>query len=418
MEIGDLFAGIAVIIDDEIGIKHAKINDLISQLEDRKIPCLKSKELLEIESIRHLGNASFLILDWKLKQIDFSDVIEGVTIPPTVSDISIGETIDFLKTLTECFFSPIFIFTDEDKQVVIDKLRENNLYQDQTPNVILVKNKDELIGDKDVFSQIREWLMKNPSIYVLKKWEAEYQNAKNDLFLNFYKRSPLWPKVLWKAYLEDGIDASRGIVEVITKNVSSRMAAFDFEKSLLEDVTEFDRPTEVRSVLEGERFIRVDQLKANEIFTGDIFIKAENPVWKYLINIRAQCDLRDNPELYCLRGRVVDEGQINSKDGIPFKEGEFREKKNQAIVSCIDNGKIIEFSFRDLKIEKWNSLKNYRIGRLLPPYITRIQQLFGLYFQRMGLPRTPEEIFEGTESTAALDTILAATKTVAAANDT
>lgn len=72
------------------------------------------------------------------------------------------------------------------------------------------------------------------------------------------------------------------------------------------------------------------------------------------------------------------------------REGEFIEKINHAIVPCIDNGKIIEFLFRDLKTKKWNSIKDNRIGRLLPPYINRIQQRYALYLHREGLPRTPD----------------------------
>jgi len=110
------------------------------------------------------------------------------------------------------------------------------------------------------------------------------------------------------------------------------------------------------------------------------------------LNIRAQCDLvhSSNPELYCLRGRIVDEGKINQDDGLHFREGEFIEKINHAIVPCIDNGKIIEFLFRDLKPKEWKNIKDKRIGRLLPPYITRIQQRYALYLQRQGLPRIPE----------------------------
>jgi hypothetical protein len=63
-------------------------------------------------------------------------------------------------------------------------------------------------------------------------------------------------------------------------------------------------------------------------------------------------------------------------------------------------------------------LKDKRIGRLLPPYITRIQQLFGLYFQRIGLPRTPDEILpQGVNAAAATVSVVTATTTAAAAEE-
>lgn len=418
MELDLLFNGIAVVIDDEIGKEGASINDLIRKLNELKMPCFTSRHLLEMDSIRHLGSASFLILDWKLVHDELKEeTVEGIKIPATLGDSAISENIEFLQSLIDKFFSPVFIFTDENKETVIDTLRENGLYQDDKPNIIFVKNKSEIIGEDELFTTIENWLKENPSIYVLKKWEHEYQNAKNLMFKDFYNRSVIWPEVLWKSYERDKVDASKELVEVIMKNVNSRMEPFEFDSSFLETGIMFNQHTELRNVIEGERYIKAEQLKPEDVSTGDIF-RIDNIHWPYLINIRAQCDLRNNPELYCLKGRVIEESQINAENGIPFKEGEFREKKYQAIVSCIDGGKIIEFSFRSLIIHKWNSIKNNRIGRLLPPYITRIQQLYSLYFQRIGLPRTPDEILcIDTEQESEANTVAATAEKVAATKE-
>jgi len=177
------------------------------------------------------------------------------------------------------------------------------------------------------------------------------------------------------------------------------MSPFEFSDDILNKRGPGIEKDAIRKVLEGERFIRSNHLQANDIGTGDIFKEeyvdnGSNRI-RYYLNIRAQCDLlrSSNPdkiELYCLKGRVIDENTINKKSGIPFIEGQFIEKVNHAIIGCIDDGIIIEFLFRDLKVKKWKDLKNKRIGRLLPPYITRIQQRYALYLQRQGLPRTPE----------------------------
>ena len=50
----------------------------------------------------------------------------------------------------------------------------------------------------------------------------------------------------------------------------------------------------------------------------------------------------------------------------------------------------VQFDFRKFRVQKFSELKDQRIGRLLHPYLTRIQQRFGLYLQRQGLPRIPE----------------------------
>ena len=58
------------------------------------------------------------------------------------------------------------------------------------------------------------------------------------------------------------------------------------------------------------------------------------------------------------------------------------------------DGKILSFSLRKLSIKKWNEIKDNRQGRLLPPYITKIQQKYSAYIQRQGLPSIPKEAIE------------------------
>ena len=69
----------------------------------------------------------------------------------------------------------------------------------------------------------------------------------------------------------------------------------------------------------------------------------------------------------------------------------FIEKSNKIFLPFIVSGKIIEFSLNEIVIMKWNSLKESRKGRLLPPYITRVQQQYSFYLQRQGLPAIPEK---------------------------
>jgi len=397
----NLLNGIAVIIDDEVDVEKANVSGLIKQIKSENIPCFMSKELPPIEMIRHLGNASFIILDWKLREDPIDIEFSGVRIPYSVLDEDIEDTIKFLKELKTNFFAPIFIFTNEDKASVISKLEENNLFTNEGANFIFVKNKEELKDGNTLFTEIESWIKENQSVYVMKQWEREYQNAKNKLFIDFFSRSPEWPKVLWKSFEDDKMNSSLDLAELIERNLYSRMTPFEFDSALLSGETDI-KTEEYFRLLEGTRFIGKEQLNEKDIFTGDLFFLEDQVSWPYRLNIRAQCDLRDsNPELYCLRGRVVDTTKINSHidNSIIFENGEFREKKNQVIIPFLDNGKIIEFSFRDLKLEKWNKLKSKRTGRLLTPFINKVQQSYSLYFQRIGLPRIPEHAFGKIEHT-------------------
>ena len=158
----------------------------------------------------------------------------------------------------------------------------------------------------------------------------------------------------------------------------------------------FRSKSELRTVLEGERFLK--KIDPSHIGTGDVFKETvrtgADEKALYYINIKAQCDLqRDtDPSLYLIVGQELIQKANGKIDNIHFSKGEFIEKSNHSVVAFIDGGKIVEFSFNmDLTIKKWSEYKEKRIGRLLPPYITRIQQRYALYLQRQGLPSIPNK---------------------------
>lgn len=141
---------------------------------------------------------------------------------------------------------------------------------------------------------------------------------------------------MWENFGADGANKSLEMDELISRNLHSRMTPFDFENDILDKASHVPRG-ELRKLLEGERFLKKNSLHDDDIGTGDLFKEeyengGETKV-RYYLNIRALCDLMRDESL--------------------------------------------------------------RIGRLLPPYITRIQQRYSLYMQRQGLPRIPNDaIFE------------------------
>lgn len=402
MNTSDLFSGIAIVIDDEIGDKKANINDLISQIKKHNVPYLTYTELPSPSITKHFDGISFLLLDWYLPSKTIAGLtIDGVTIPASVSDYSIEENIDFLKKIRESCFTPIFIFTNEEVETVKNKLIENGLYQDNKPNYIFVKSKKDLIGPKKLFNTINEWIRKTPSIYVLKAWEKEYKKSKNKLFYDFYEMSPNWPIVLWKSFAVDCANMSLELGEVITRNLYSRMMPFAFDSNILSKRRKKAPRDEVRKVLQGERFIIDKGLHKDTIAVGDIFKISD----KTYINIRPDCDCilgrdttdgkTDDVDLYLLKGNKLTTNQEKKKYRTTY--GNFEEIDNESIVFNMIDGKTFKFAFKNLTVEKWSSIKDKRIGRLLPPYITRMQQRYALYLQRQGLPRIPDSAVLGKE---------------------
>ncbi|OQB31725.1 MAG: hypothetical protein BWY08_00263 [Bacteroidetes bacterium ADurb.Bin174] len=374
----ELFSGIGVIIDDAFEHKNDDIIYKIKEsFEKKNIPILTFYKLPELSMVTHFKNVSFIILDWNLTET------------PSVPEAVIQDIIEFIKKVNSYAYLPLFIFSNEAPNHIILKLEEANIYLKN----IFVKQKQELKTSRQLFSFIKKWIKETPSIYVLKKMEASVLKSKNDLFWDFQNINSDWVYILQKTITSDGADANIDLLNILFKNLIARTNYTEFNMPP-KRIKNTNLKKDIRKVLECERFL-TKNLPDNPCF-GDIFKTTNNGNISYLLNIRPDCDIirgEDKTELYCLKGRVVDETKINnkSKDAIKFEKGSFINKITNTYIPFIDNGLIIEFLFYDLKIKKWKDIKNDRIGRLLPPYITRVQQNYSLYSQRQGLPSIPEK---------------------------
>jgi hypothetical protein len=405
MDAKKMFNGVAVVIDDEVLDDTANISGIVTQIESAKIPVLKYSSLPENDLVSHFQNLSFLLLDWRLikDEVTNEEIAGGVTIPDTLQEYDATENIEFIRGVNEKCFCPIFIFTNEDIGSIRSSLIEKGIMTEDRPSNLFVQSKSDLQSENALFNKVSEWLSSTPSVYVLKEWEREYQNCKTKLFSEFHVLSPAWPTIMWKNFDADGANKSLEMGELISRNLHSRMTPFEFKNDVLDKDAAAPK-NELRKVLEGERFLKAESLHSEDIGTGDLFREeyqdGGETKHRYFLNIRAQCDLlrsnnMDNVELYCLKGRIVDESKINGEGGSSIIEGQFMEKINNSIIPFLDDGKIIEILFRDIKPKKWRDLKAKRIGRVLSPYINRVQQRYALYMQRQGLPRIPDAAIFG-----------------------
>ena len=343
MDIKKLFSGIAIIIDDKINDEKEedKISQICKKLEENNIPLLKYESLPDDSVVTQFKNISFILLDWELKetiQIESETPVTGKTEVNVISTLSDNyeDNIQFIKTVKETTFVPIFIFSHLSPDGIIRKLSEEGLYNDDANNYIFVKQKGELISEDDenkIFTEIENWLKKTPSIYVLKEWEQSLNKAKRDLFWTFYEVNHNWPSVLQKTFTDDGSDVNYELGNFIFKNTMARTEPTKFDKEILKLEGEQISKEDIRKVLEAERFIKNDSLPPDIPFTGDLYKKSPKGN-KYLLNIRPECDIirKHNPTLYCLEGSVVNENLINSikeedkKNKITFENNGFRKK--------------------------------------------------------------------------------------------
>lgn len=391
MGIKSLMSGIAVVIDDELnkGRKNDKIFEIVKKIErEWRIPFYKTHKIPPASTCDNLlQSASFVLLDWQLWRGESSQLAER----------GIERNIKFLEKAKD-FFVPVFIFTNEHPEDVAYKLPESLYDQnDIERNFIFVKRKSDLI-EGNISSLIENWMQKNASVYTLKTWEQAFYESKINLFSSMYKKSPDWPKVFWESYKKDGMNPSSSMMNLINGVLLGNIKTVIFEEEVFSGKCS-PSGEDIKSLMNKASFIRKGKLTKGEARSGDLFLLSDS---EYSINIRPDCDCIprdgqsiDSIELYCIKGREIEESEIKSKGKYNNKLENFKENINETISFNLHEGKTIRFDFSQLEIKKFSVLKRKRVGRLIHPYITRMQQRYALYLQRQGLPRIPKEaIFE------------------------
>lgn len=380
-DIKDLFSGIGVVIDEKINeeVKTPNsIQKIISSLKENHVPLLEYQELPD-ELIAQFHSISFLILDWNLSGTKY------------IPEATINDNIAFLKELHNVCYVPIFIFSDENIHDIEVALETHGINLAKEP--IFIKKKNDVDTADKLFTEITNWLKQTPPAYLLKEWEKANREAKTEMLWSLTEAHPAWPKILMDTIKKDGGDQQIELIEMLQNNLNYRISCPNLDINLIKQQnTDGITKEDLRRILECERFIPVSSLPKHP-FAGDVYY-IDNV---YYINIRPDCDIiRDtdkyNKDMYLLSGEIADETKINSEDTdrITFDSGEFIEKNHCCYIAFI-NGIIIQLSLKELKVLPWKTIKDKRIGRLLPPFITRIQQKYSSYIQRQGLPRIPKE---------------------------
>ena len=393
MNLKDLMSGIGVVIDDKVGAADTDhdgnasldpISKIVRQIEDEwELACYTTQEMPARTTWPSLlRSASFVLLDWKMWPSGASDREEN----------GIKQNIEFLRRAKD-HLVPVLIFTNESEDDVVDKLpREIYSEEQHQKSFVFVRNKASLLTDGSVnFSEIEEWLQQNASVYALKVWESAFHTARKELFGSMFEKSPDWPRVFWKAYKDDGVDPSSSLLHLVNDNLRGRMHAGEFDEEILGAAPPEVPKEELRKLI-GEISVRPQQvLPEGEIGCGDMFQVSKR---KFLLNLRPDCDCvprngqkNAEIELYCIEGKKIPEAELKRQ----YDAGHFREKVWEHIVFSAHEAKSIRFNFSKFRIKKFGCLKEKRVGRLLHPYLTRVQQRFGLYLQRQGLPRIPED---------------------------
>lgn len=389
------FKGIAVVIDDMVHEEEA-IKVIVQAIEDAGGHVVKLNDLPhDTADLENFTGAAFFILDWNLVELG-----QGVQAPEGFAEDQVRRKVDFLRRLREHRHAPVFIFTKEEPESVREALLPHaDIFQDGTSNILIRKKAD--VG-RDVYRVLNEWAEQLPSVLALKSWERANDKAANSVFKDLYDREHLWPVFMWKMFKEDELIPADELGRLITRLVASRMDApeIDLDSFLTGLDAQFTEDPEryrvsLMAVLEGERFLRKEKLDPDNFSTGDVFLEVNSQTKEetYYLNLRAECDCikrsgRDPGSMHLLRGRQVDTINVDPKFG------NVQEQDNEGIVFAMYEGKHIRFGFAThLKVQAFNAtFKANRIGRLLPPFLTRLLERYAAYSHRPGIPRVPSAL--------------------------
>lgn len=418
-----LIDGIAVVFDDEVNTPNTVANELVATLRSQKFPVVEYTEPPFVDDglAKNLHGASFVIFDWKFAGVGASQSIadeNGEPIPGQGrSDIeteSESDIVAALKSLIDNTYCPIFLVTQEDISAISAKLDEAGLTRRGEHPRILFCSKSDLQTDKMQFwRKIKEWIDAHKPIYVLKKWELAERRARQDTFSALEWQCD-WPAVLWKTYRDDGENASIALAEFICKSVAQRTVYnCSFEKAKMKDA-QADECCDVEAVLSADRYMDISAASREPLVAGDVF----DIDGKWFVNVRASCDtMRMHKsgttgstesgdggsycELYllpCYDIQNLPPDYVSSDIGVTCQGKQLVRWSRSFIIPYSIKSKTIEIDLGDLRVMQFGKEdKVKRIGRILPPFLTRLQQLFSAYVVREGLPATPQPLLDKLE---------------------
>ncbi len=383
--------GPVVVIDDNIG-KEEYIDKIISKIEEKGLPVLKYDTIDKADN--EIGNicfSNFIILDWRLFPRGFPvDASMGDELKESLNK----KKVEFIEKVKRVCFSPIFIFTnistDGIEEEIEKLLKENNLlYSDDRKNFIFIRNKQEIL--ENLFKEINKWIVENPHIYLSNIWLNQFLKNSNEVFWSLYEKNSNWPNVFYKSFEEDGEDPVSGLNDILFRLVIAKTNLDNIDGEIFKkDVEELNMGEKIKTL-----YSEIMYLKGNidDIKPGDIYRYRG----KYYINIRPECDTTkreniENVDIYLIPGAKISDNKMK-KEFYKDEHGRIIPKVNQEILPFLDRKNFVCFQFKDLKIKKYYEMKNKKICRLVPPFITRFQHRYSSFLGRYGIPKAPQEVF-------------------------
>lgn len=374
-----LLKGTAVVIDDEIDLPNSKISKLVNKLEAEGVLFVKLKDVKD--DIYSFSNVSFIVLDWKLEAVNQHLGLSGSALSSYYREKVVG----FVKRITQTYYIPILIFSAESVELIEGQLGSDEILKHALETGrISVYNKSDLLSN-NVKKQLNSWLNHNQSAQLFKHLDKIIKSTEHKFFNEFDLCNPRWPNFVYNTIAKDDpVDINGEFQEFLLSSFSSRIQTEKFDSKFLKRCKLL--PQDILKIYSSIKFLSYDSDLPDGAYCGDIYKGelTENQD-KYIINITAACDIRKGRCLI-VKGKCIQTKNFNKIDKI-----------SEHTIFHIDNNDSIVFNFNNyerLKLKNNNeievsNIKYKRVGRLLHPYVTNLQDRFSRYLIRRGATKNP-----------------------------
>jgi hypothetical protein len=399
-----LLTGPVVFIDDEIGNDQSNAYALLQEILETGRPVATATEVPDGYEARfeHWRSLAFVVVDW-----DLTPNSVGMLGGDTISAFHRRRLLSFLKDVLDNIYCPVFVVSNENTEQIESTLFEDERFQrhDGRPDDRIAVFPKEVVMH-NLIQHLSDWVDQSPALSVLKAWENEHDQAKNRLFADLTAQEPDWPVYIWQAAQQDEVDPGFELASVITTNLFNRLDPVKFDVESITSAALKGDGEALRRVSQGRTTIEGRRLSPKMAQPGDLFRLPDDPDDVLWLNVSPACHtvgrVRTNSEgvevaeptnLHLLRGQVLSRWPSNDNDLRKSYGANF----NSIVIHTAHEHNPVKFKFGEARITAWNELSDHRISRLLPPFITRVQQLHSAYLQSEGLPRVTMDLYSRIE---------------------